>query len=137
MHEFGLCQSILEAVQRRAAGRPVTEVRLRIGALHRVQEEAMSQAFAFAASGTVAQNARVAITTMPVRMTCDACAAQSQGTEMLPACPRCAAPTLSLVGGNELMLESIRLAAGVHQSANDPIHEADDGHTHVPSSMRA
>jgi hydrogenase nickel incorporation protein HypA/HybF len=137
MHEFGLCQSILEAVQRRAAGRPVTEVRLQIGALHRVQEEAMNQAFAFAASGTVAQNARVAITTMPVRMTCDACAVESQGSEMLPACPKCEATTLRLVGGNELMLESIRLAAGVRQPANDPIHETDDGHTHVPSSMRA
>ncbi|GIH04859.1 putative hydrogenase nickel incorporation protein HypA [Rhizocola hellebori] len=137
MHEFGLCQSILEAVQRRAAGRPVTEVRLRIGALHRVQDEAMNQAFAFAATGTVAQNARVAITTMPVRMNCDSCAAQAQGTELLPACPQCAGTSLTLVGGDELMLESIRLAAGVHQPANDPIHESGDGHTHVPSPIGA
>jgi hydrogenase nickel incorporation protein HypA/HybF len=137
MHEFGLCQSILEAVQRRAAGRPVTEVRLRIGALHRVQEEAMKQAFAFAASGTVAQNARVAVTTMPVSMTCDHCSAQAQGPELLLACPQCAATSLTLVGGSELLLESIRLAAGVHQPANDPIHESGDGHTHLPSSIGA
>jgi hydrogenase nickel incorporation protein HypA/HybF len=137
MHEFGLCQSIIEAVQRRAAGRPVTEVRLQIGALHRVQEEAMNQAFAFAATGTVAQNARVAVITLPVRMTCDGCATQSQGDEMIPACPHCEATTLTLVGGDELMLESVRFAAGVREPAHDPIHEADDGHTHVPSSVGA
>jgi hydrogenase nickel incorporation protein HypA/HybF len=121
VHELGLCRSILEAVQRRSAGRPVTEVRLRIGALRGLQEEAMSRSFAFAASGTVAQNARIAITTTPVRMTCDACSVESQGTELLTTCPHCAAPTLSVIGGNELTLESIRLAAGVHQRANDPI----------------
>ncbi len=129
MHEFGLCQSIIDAVQRRAVGREVTEVRLRIGALHRVQEEAMNQAFTFAASGTVAQYATVHIVTLPVRMTCDSCAKESQGHEPLLACSHCGGTALTLVGGDELMLESIRLSTGT-EPAHDPIREADDGHTH-------
>jgi hydrogenase nickel incorporation protein HypA/HybF len=135
MHEFGLCQSVVEVVERRAAGRPVTEVRLRVGALHRVQEEAMSQAFSFAAVGTVAQNAAVRVMTMPVRMRCDACGAKPEGSEMMPACPKCQATTLTLTGGDELLLESIRFTAGASEQAHERIREADDGHTHEPAGV--
>jgi hydrogenase nickel incorporation protein HypA/HybF len=132
MHEFGLCQSIIEVVERRAAGRPVTEVRLRIGALHRVQQEAMSQAFSLAAAGTVAQNAGVRVVTMPVRMRCEACHAKPEADEPMPACPNCGGTSLAITGGDELLLESIRFSAGVSESAQERIREADDGHTHEP-----
>jgi hydrogenase nickel incorporation protein HypA/HybF len=49
MHEFGLCEGIVDAIQRRAAGRPVARVRVRIGVLHRVVTEAFQHAFAHAA----------------------------------------------------------------------------------------
>ena len=135
MHEFGLCQSILDAVQRRAAGRPVTEVRLRIGALHRVQEEAMSQAFAFTAAGTVAHNAAVRVMTLPVRMTCDGCGAKPEANELIAVCPECESTMLTLDGGDELLLESIRFAAGVSESAREHIRETDDGHTHEKAGV--
>lgn len=135
MHEFGLCQSILDAVERRAAGRPVTEVRLRVGALHRVQEEAMNQAFTFAAEGTVAQNAAVRVMTMPVRMSCEGCGAKPEGSELMPACPCCNGTALTLTGGNELLLESIRFSAGVSETARERIHETDDGHTHSKTGV--
>ena len=46
MHELGLCEGVLEAVERRAAGRRVTRVRVRVGAQHRVVESAFDQSFA-------------------------------------------------------------------------------------------
>ena len=36
LHELGLCEGVLQAVERRAAGRRVTRVRVRVGAQHRV-----------------------------------------------------------------------------------------------------
>ena len=57
MHELGLCAGILEAVERRAAGRRVTRVRLRVGTLHRVVTPALDQAFELVAGGTVAEGA--------------------------------------------------------------------------------
>jgi len=135
MHEFGLCQSIIEVVERRAAGRPVTEVRLRIGALHRVREEAMNQAFALAAAATVAQNAAVRVMTMPVRMSCNACGARLEGSELMPACSRCGATKLTLTGGDELLLESIRFSGGASEPAQERIREADDGHTHTMAGV--
>lgn len=49
MHELGLCQSVVDAVERRAGERPVTRVKVRVGALQHVHPEAFAQSFAMAA----------------------------------------------------------------------------------------
>ena len=45
MHEFGMCDGIVEAVQWRANGRRVARVKIRVGVMHRVVKEAFQQAF--------------------------------------------------------------------------------------------
>ena len=67
MHELGLCEGILEAVERRAAGRRVTRVRVRVGAQHRVVSSAFEQSFALVSQGTVADGAAVDLVVVPVR----------------------------------------------------------------------
>jgi hydrogenase nickel incorporation protein HypA/HybF len=59
MHEFGLCEGILDAVERRAAGREVAGVRVRVGEALRVAEPALDQAFTLASEGTVAEGAQI------------------------------------------------------------------------------
>ena len=54
MHEFGLCEGVLDAVRQRAGGRRVTGVRVRFGVRHAVDEESLAQAFAMMAEGTEA-----------------------------------------------------------------------------------
>ncbi len=88
MHELGLCEEILEAVERRAAGRRVARVRLRVGELHHAVEPALAQAFELVAEGSVAEGAAL---------------------------------DLAMVTGDELVLESIQLAAPV-----------EGGEEHVP-----
>lgn len=65
MHEMGLCESLLDAVERRAAGRRVLGVKFRVGEQHRVVDEALDQAFAMLAVGTVAEGATVVLETVP------------------------------------------------------------------------
>ena len=65
MHERGLCESLLDAVERRAAGRRVLGVKFRVGEQHRVVDEALDQAFAMLAVGTVAEGATVVLETVP------------------------------------------------------------------------
>lgn len=134
MHEFGLVESFMDAVLRRAGGRRVIGVKVRVGALHRVVEESLVQAFTFVSVGTVADGARVELVTMPVRLSCPACATVTQAAEVLPDCPACGEPSPEVTGGDELILESITLAAG---EEGDPLPvgeavpgEPDDGHTH-------
>lgn len=59
MHEFGLCEGILDAVERRAAGRPVAGVRVHVGEALRVAAPALDQAFTLVSEGTVAEGARI------------------------------------------------------------------------------
>ena len=59
MHEIGLCEAIIDAVERRAAGRRVLAVRVRAGDDLMVVEPALDQAFALVAEGTVAEGARM------------------------------------------------------------------------------
>ena len=65
MHELGLCESLLEAVERRAAGRRVLGVKFRVGEQHRVVDEALDQAFEMVAVGTVAEGAEVELEVVP------------------------------------------------------------------------
>jgi len=112
MHEIGLCESLLDAVERRAAGRRVTEVTFRVGVLHRVVQASMDMAFELVAAGSVAEGAAVEVVTVPVRVLCKGCGAQTTSAdEHILVCPACGRAAPKLVAGDELILESIRLAA--------------------------
>jgi hydrogenase nickel incorporation protein HypA/HybF len=109
VHELGLCEGILDAVVRRAAGRRVTRVRVRVGAQHRVVEPALDQAFALVSQGTVADGAAVDLVVVPVRVRCLDCGNEAEATDALAACPACGGLDLETKGGDELILEAIHL----------------------------
>ena len=111
MHEFGLCDGIVEAVQRRAGGRPVTRVRVRVGALYRVVDEAFQHAFAHAAEGTEAEHAAVDLVVVPALAVCRSCGAKAETEDILVMCPKCEGEDVDVTGGDELVLESIEYAA--------------------------
>lgn len=107
MHELGLCTSIVDAIERRAGERPVTHVRVRVGKLHHVHPEAFEQSFMIAAMGTVAQDAAAELILLPVRAGCSSCDASWDCDEVPVVCPACGSMEIELLGGEELMLESI------------------------------
>ncbi|HEY1332920.1 MAG TPA: hydrogenase maturation nickel metallochaperone HypA, partial [Myxococcaceae bacterium] len=110
MHEFGLCEGVLETVERRAAGRPVDAFRVRVGALHRVSEEAFDQAFEMVSAGSVAEGADVELFVVPVSIRCRGCGHASETDDPFGACPACGGTDLEMEGGDELILEWIRIA---------------------------
>ncbi|HEY7264883.1 MAG TPA: hydrogenase maturation nickel metallochaperone HypA [Trebonia sp.] len=110
MHEFGLCEGVLEAVRKRAAGRPVTGIRVRCGVRHAVDPDSMAQAFALLAAGTEADGAAVEVVTVPATVTCRGCGADSETTDPIPVCPRCGSADAEVSGGDELTLESVSYA---------------------------
>jgi hydrogenase nickel incorporation protein HypA/HybF len=107
MHELGLCTSIVGAIERRAGARPVTRVRVRVGRLHHVHPEAFDQSFAIAAMGTVAEDAAAELVLLPVRARCQGCGAAWDCDDIPIACAGCGSVDVELVGGDELVLESI------------------------------
>jgi hydrogenase nickel incorporation protein HypA/HybF len=109
MHEVGMCESLLDAVERRADGRRVLGVKVRIGALHRVVEPSLDQAFELVAAGTVAEGAAVDLVVIPVQATCRSCGAVQECEDVPVSCPTCGGVELELTGGDDFTLESIRL----------------------------
>lgn len=108
MHEFGLCEGVLDAVRTRAAGRRVAGIRVRCGVRHAVDHESMAQAFGFVAAGTEAEGAAVDVVTVPATVDCRDCGKTSESTEFLATCPDCHSADVKISGGDELILESIR-----------------------------
>lgn len=108
MHEIGMCESVLAAVERRAEGREVAEIGVRAGAMLRVEPEAFAQGFELVAAGTVADGATTAVTTVPLEATCRDCGTDLETIEPTPACPDCGGVSLERHNGNELTLEWIR-----------------------------
>jgi hydrogenase nickel incorporation protein HypA/HybF len=111
MHEFGLCEGVLDAVRQRAGGRKVAGIRVRFGVRHAVDEESLAQAFGLVAEGTEAAGAAVELVTVPAAITCPDCGFSGETTDMLAACPRCAGTDVAISGGDEMVLESIRYEA--------------------------
>ncbi|HET7518894.1 MAG TPA: hydrogenase maturation nickel metallochaperone HypA [Actinomycetes bacterium] len=109
MHELGLCEGVLEAVERRAAGRRVTRVRVRVGAQHRVVESAFDQSFALVAQGTVADCAAVDLVVVPVRARCGDCGNEAEATDVLAICPACGGLDIEVTAGEELLVDALEL----------------------------
>jgi hydrogenase nickel incorporation protein HypA/HybF len=107
MHELGLCTSIVDAIERRAGDRPVAHVRVRVGRLHHVHPEAFDQSFSVAALGTVAEDAAAELVLLPVRAQCGSCQAVWEADDVPLGCTTCGSVDIELVGGDELVLESI------------------------------
>lgn len=105
-----MCEALMDTVERRAAGRAVRRVRVRIGALHRVVPSALDQAFSLVSSGTVAEGADVDLVTIPVRVTCGVCGGEASSDDPLASCPSCGSTEVEHEGGDELLLESIELS---------------------------
>lgn len=105
MHELGYCEGIVEAVERRAVGRPVARVGVRVGALHRFHADAFEQSFQLAAMGGVADGAATELVVVPTSASCRSCANDFESTDPTPACPSCGSLDLDVSGGDELVLE--------------------------------
>ncbi len=108
MHELGLCDAVVDAVLRQAAGRRVTALRLRIGG-HPVDPEVIRQGIAVAAAGTVAEDVEVDLVMQPMRVLCARCGNDSPVEDhvAMVACPRCGGVDVEVVGDEQVLLESI------------------------------
>ncbi|MEV4379842.1 hydrogenase maturation nickel metallochaperone HypA [Streptosporangium sp. NPDC049644] len=118
MHEFGIAEAILAAVEKRADGRRVRRARVHAGALLRVTEPVINQAFSAVADGSVAEGARVDLVIVPVRMTCRSCGSTSTSVDPFAVCAGCGGTDIDTEGGDDLVLESIQMAEAAHVSGN-------------------
>jgi hydrogenase nickel incorporation protein HypA/HybF len=110
MHEFGIIQNIFKVIEDVAAKnqlRSVNKVVLRIGGLRQVVPEFLRFAFETISKGTIAENAELIITEVPIKVKCHACAKEYVVKQRIYVCPECNEGKCEVLSGKEIMVESI------------------------------
>jgi hydrogenase nickel incorporation protein HypA/HybF len=120
MHELGMCEAIVEAVRRRADGRPVEWARVRIGG-HPVDPAVISHGVAMAAAGTEFEGAQLELVVDPMRARCRRCGAEEPVTNAigLAACIRCGGVDVEITGSEHASLEALRYRPKESDSPSD------------------
>jgi hydrogenase nickel incorporation protein HypA/HybF len=140
MHEMSYCEGVLEAVERRAAGRRVDRIGVRIGAVHRVVADAFEQSFQIAAAGGPAAQASTEVVVVPVQGHCMQCRHDFESGDPEPACPACGSLEVAASGGDEVILAWLQYAAPVDAEAGPGTDRADapvPAHTHADDGAAA
>ncbi len=120
MHEFAICQSILQQVKAVACAhgaKRVSGIDVQIGPLSGIEPPLLQRAFSIARCGTVAERAELRVTSLPVQVSCKACGAK---TEAMPArlnCAACGDAHTRLASGDEMLLASIELEVDTEDSS--------------------
>jgi hydrogenase nickel incorporation protein HypA/HybF len=115
MHELQVTERILNTVLRHTAGHDVSRIvriHLRIGELSDLEDEWIQHYFNYLSRGTVAENAELAITRVPIVVCCDACSRSFQVNREALAdakCPECSEAHLELVSGREYRIEHMEV----------------------------
>jgi hydrogenase nickel incorporation protein HypA/HybF len=94
---------------RQAGARQLLVIRLRIGALSGVAPEALRFAFEVLAPGTLAEQAELAIESVPARFWCAECRREFVSDDLLAECPGCHRPSGELRAGRELEVASLEI----------------------------
>ena len=112
MHEFSIASAVVDTAVRHAAGRRVTEVRVRFGRLRQVVPDSLEFAFGIVSRETLCDGAKLSWEVVPARLRCEGCAHEWEIE--LPAfrCPGCGGAGVAVLSGEELEVESIEVEEG-------------------------
>ena len=112
MHEFSICQSLMSQVETIALernARCVLSIVVAVGPLSGVEAQLLINAFPVASAGSVAEQAKLLVETLPVRVKCSQCGKQSDTLPNKLLCANCGDWRTTLISGDELMLMSVEL----------------------------
>lgn len=110
MHELSLCDSIAKAVIQNAHGRRVSSIRLRIGALRQVVPETLVFCWSIASRGPLLDGSVLEVEQVPAEIECRSCGTRSELTRFNLSCPDCGNPDVTVVAGEEMLIDSIEVA---------------------------
>jgi len=115
MHEVPVTQSILDIALRHAAGqrvRRIAVIHLRIGELSDLEDEWLQSYFEHLSRGTLAEQAKLAITRTPIVLRCRGCEHSFEvHREVLhdSNCPSCGEARCEFVSGREYVVASMEV----------------------------
>jgi hydrogenase nickel incorporation protein HypA/HybF len=112
MHELSICNALIEQVKNIASEHNavrVNKIVLRIGPLSGIEAPLLQQAYPFAAAGTIAEHAVLVTESIPVRIQCTQCGAETEVDLNRLYCGTCGDFRTHLLSGDEMLLASLEL----------------------------
>ena len=115
MHELSVCQALIEQVERVARdndARRVVSIVITVGPLSGVEPQLLEHAYPLAAAGTVAEGASLVVETVPVRVRCRTCGAETEASPNRLVCGACGDWQVDVIGGEEMLLTRVEIETG-------------------------
>lgn len=109
MHELSIAESIVHLALNHAAGRRVTGVGVRVGALRQVVPESLSFGFELVTMGTSAEGASLEIEAVEAEGRCGRCGELNEIREFPLRCEACGDLGLEIVRGEELIVDWVEV----------------------------
>jgi hydrogenase nickel incorporation protein HypA/HybF len=111
MHELSICGSIADIVTRRAEGRPVEIIHVRVGQLRQVVPDTLVFCWSVVSADTTLAGSRIDVETVPARVTCRGCGSTNDiGDFPILLCPSCEGADAELIAGEEFLVTALDLA---------------------------
>lgn len=110
MHELAICQALCETVDRKAAGRVVRRVDVRIGHLRQVVPDSLQLSWEMLTTGTHLEGCDLVIEHVPAVVRCRSCESETTLDWPILACASCEGHDVELLTGEELLVASIDVA---------------------------
>jgi hydrogenase nickel incorporation protein HypA/HybF len=120
MHELAVCQALIEQVERVArdnAARRILSVTVSVGPLSGIEARLLEHAYPLAAAGTVAEEAKLVVVTVPVRVRCRTCRAETEVASNRLLCGSCNDWQVDVIAGEEMLLQRVEI-----ETADEPVH---------------
>jgi hydrogenase nickel incorporation protein HypA/HybF len=128
VHELSICGSIADIVTRRAGGRAVKVIYVRVGQLRQVVPDTLVYCWELVSADTPLAGSRISIEAVPARIRCRSCDQVTDvGAIPVFACGGCGGFDAEVVSGEEFLITSLEL---------EPFF-TDDAGLVTPSDQRA
>ncbi len=113
MHELSICASIAGIAERRAAGRPVSVINVRVGQFRQIVPDTLVYCWSLVSANTPLAGSVLVIERVPARIRCRDCGREADLGDV-PAfrCGGCGGTDVRLVAGEEFLITSLELAGG-------------------------
>ena len=111
MHELSICGSIAGIATRRAEGRPVDTIHLRIGQLRQIVPDTLVYCWSMVTTATALDGSRLEVEYVPVRIECRGCGEVTDiGDFPILLCARCDSADVEVIAGEEFLVTALELA---------------------------
>ncbi|MBK2125199.1 hydrogenase maturation nickel metallochaperone HypA [Fangia hongkongensis] len=112
MHEFSLCQGIIDILNKEEVltdATAVSKINLSIGKLSGVDIESLKFWFPVAAKNTPLESAELLVSEEPAKAKCESCEICYEIEQYYSACPLCGSYEKHILSGQEMLVKNVEV----------------------------